>query len=140
MSGAGDGRLSQPPMSSIQLAPVDVDVVQETLLGEALEHAPIGAIVLDENGRFLAANRMACRITGYTREDLLARGPADLAADPTVVPMRLEEMANGQLQRGATPMRREDGTLVPVEWRVGATRSGGLPYFVLVFWEADLSE
>jgi two-component system, cell cycle sensor histidine kinase and response regulator CckA len=127
-------------MNSLQLLPTDADVVQETLLGEALEYAPIGAIVLDENGRYLAANRMACRLTGYSREELLARGPADLATDPEVVSTRLEQMAKGRLEQGATRMRREDGTLMAVEYRVGATRSGGLPYFVLVFWEAEPAE
>jgi hypothetical protein len=29
---------------------------------------------------------------------------------------------------------------VHIEYRVGATRSGGLPYFVLVFWQRDPDE
>jgi PAS domain S-box-containing protein len=113
------------------------DAVQETLLGEALEHAPVGAIVLDEQGRYLAANREACRLTGYSREELLQRGPADLAADASVVRSRLEEMEAGTLVHAVTELRRSDRTLVPVQYRVGATRSGGLPYFVLLFWEHE---
>jgi hypothetical protein len=70
-------------MTSPMLALTETDAVQETFLGEALEHAPIGAIVLDETGRYLAAKR---RLTGYAR---------------------------------------------------GATRSGGLPHFVFVFWVRD---
>jgi hypothetical protein len=27
--------------------------------------------------------------------------------------------------------------VVDVQYRVGATRSGGLPYFVFVFWQYD---
>lgn len=124
-------------MSSPLLALSDTDVVQETFLGEALEHAPIGAIVLDEAGRYLAANRMACRLTGYERDELLDCGPTDLAAEPEKVPAKLEQMANGGLAHGKTQMRRQDGSVIPVEYRVGATRSGGLPYFVLVFWELE---
>ena len=71
-----------PVMSSFLLAPSETDAVQETLLGEALEHAPIAAIVLDETGRYLAANRMACRLTGYAREELLDAGVRALAAEP----------------------------------------------------------
>jgi PAS domain S-box-containing protein len=127
-------------MTSPLLALTDTDVVQETFLGEALEHAPIGAIVLDEAGRYLAANRMACRLTGYEREELLDRGPTDLAADPATVPGKLEEMANGALDHGSTQLRRSDGSLIQVEYRVGATRSGGLPYYVLVFWELEPTE
>jgi PAS domain S-box-containing protein len=122
------------------LLPSDVDALQETLLGEALEHAPIGAIVLDENGRYLAANRTACRLTGYTREELLDGGPRNLALEPEKVPAKLEEMANGDLSNGTTRMRCRDGSCVSVEYRVGATRSGGLPHFVLVFWQRDPDE
>jgi PAS domain S-box-containing protein len=124
-------------MSLPLLAPTEADVVQETFLGEALEHAPIGAIVLDDSGRYLAANRMACRITGYEREELLERGPTGLAAEPEKVPAKLEEMANGRLEHGRTRVRCRDGSMIPVEYRVGATRSGGLPHFVLVFWELE---
>jgi PAS domain S-box-containing protein len=124
-------------MSSPLPALVEADAVQETLLGEALEHAPIGAIVLDEAGRYLAANRMACRLTGYTREELLDAGPRALAAEPEKVPAALEQMASGALEHGTASMRYRDGTLIDVEYRVGATRSGGLPYFVLVFWELE---
>jgi hypothetical protein len=51
------------------------------------------------------------------------------------VPAALREMATGELEHGSTCMRCKDGDVVTVEYRVGATRSGGLPYFVLVFWE-----
>ena len=111
------------------------DLVQETLLGEALEHAPVGAIVLDEEGRYLAANRLACELSGYTREELLEGGAAALAFDPQRVPVTMAKMASGELRSGVSQMRRKDGTGVTCEYRVGATRSGGLPYFVVVFWE-----
>jgi PAS domain S-box-containing protein len=119
------------------LALSETDAVQETLLGEALEHAPIGAIVLDEAGRYLAANRTACRLTGYAREELLQAGPRALAAEPEKVPAALEQMATGGLEHGTGSMRHRDGSLIHVEYRVGATRSGGLPYFVFVFWALE---
>jgi PAS domain S-box-containing protein len=124
-------------MASVQLAPTEADVLQETLLGEALEHAPVGALVLDETGRYLAANRMACRLTGYARGELLGLSPTDLAAEPAVVTEKLQRMASGELDHGETCVRCKDGAAVPVEYRVGATRSGGLPYFVFVFWERE---
>jgi PAS domain S-box-containing protein len=124
-------------MSSFVLAPSETDAVQETLLGEALEHAPVAAIVLDETGRYLAANRMACRLTGYAREELLEAGPRALAAEPEKVPSALEQMANGGLEHGTAAMRCRDGSFIDIEFRVGATRSGGLPHFVLVFWELE---
>jgi PAS domain S-box-containing protein len=119
---------------SSQLLATETDVVQETLLGEALEHAPVGALVLDETGRYLAANRMACSLTGYARDELLEKRPSDLAVDPARVPAALHAMAIGRLENGTSSLRRRDGSLLEVEYRVGATRSGGLPYFVVVFW------
>jgi PAS domain S-box-containing protein len=122
------------------LLQAEQDAVQETLLGEALEHGPVAALVLDENGTFLAANRMACQLTGYEREELLTKVSIDLAADPSVVPARLREMASGRLEHGIGRLRRKDGELFDVQYRVGATRSGGLPYFVFVFWQNDAAD
>jgi PAS domain S-box-containing protein len=134
-SAAVDDRLAKRAMTSLQLASSEADVLQETLLGEALEHAPVGALVLDEQGRYLAANRMACRLTGYAREELLRLTPTDLAAHPANVPAKLAELAEGRPLSGQTQLRRQDGAVVSVAYRAGETRSGGLPYFVLVFWE-----
>jgi PAS domain S-box-containing protein len=122
-------------MSISQIAPAQQDFVQETLLGEALEHAPVGAIVLDEEGRYLAANRLACELSGYSREELLNGGAAALAFEPERVHDTMAHMASGDLQGGVAQMKRKDGSGITCEYRVGATRSGGLPFYVVVFWE-----
>lgn len=127
-------------MPSLLIQSAEPDVVQETLLGEALEYAPVGALVLDDHGRLLAANRMACRLTGYSRDELLEKRPSDLEADPAAVPDRLREMASGRLEHGVTRIRRQDGEVLDVEFRVGATRSGGLPHFVFVFWRQHTAD
>jgi PAS domain S-box-containing protein len=123
-------------MATPQLATDQKDLVQETLLGEALEHAPVGAIVLDEDGRYLAANRLACELSGYTREELLDGGAKALAANPERLPEAMARMASGELQSGVSELRRKDGTTLACEYRVGETRSGGMPFYVVVFWEA----
>ena len=122
-------------MVMMQPAASHPDLVQETLLGEALEHAPVGAIVLDEQGRYIAANRLACELSGYTREELLREGARALSPDPDSLPEVMAHMASGELTAGTADMRRKDGDVVTCEYRVGATRSGGLPFWVLVFWE-----
>jgi PAS domain S-box-containing protein len=122
-------------MSTSQLARGSQDLVQETLLGEALEHAHVGAIVLDETGRYLAANRLACELSGYERDELLAGGAAAVALDPERLPERMARMANGELSDGIGKMKRKDGTTVTCEFRVSETRSGGLPFFIVLFWE-----
>ncbi len=40
---------------------------------EAFEHAPIGMVLIDLEGQFQHVNDAYCRITGYTREELLNR-------------------------------------------------------------------
>ena len=122
-------------MSMSQVVPPQQDLVQETLLGEALEHAPVGAIVLDEQGRYLAANRLACELSGYSREELLDGGARALAFDPESLPDTMARMASGDLQGGSAEMKRKDGSGITCEYRIGATRSGGLPFYVIVFWE-----
>jgi len=127
-------------MSTSQVAAPQQDLVQETLLGEALEHAPVGAIVLDEQGRYLAANRLACELSGYSREELLDGGARALAFDPESLPDTMARMASGDLQGGSAEMKRKDGSGITCEYRVGATRSGGLPFYVIVFWETAPTE
>ncbi len=127
-------------MSTSQIAPPQQDLVQETLLGKALEHAPVGAIVLDEQGRYLAANRLACELSGYSREELLDGGARALAFDPESLPNTMARMASGDLQGGSAEMKRKDGSGITCEYRVGATRSGGLPFYVIVFWETAPTE
>ena len=119
----------------MSIATAQQDLVQETLLGEALEHAPVGAIVLDERGQYLAANRLACELSGYSREELLEGGAKALSFDEQSLPDTMAQIATGHLQHGITRMKRQDGTGVTCEYRVGATRSGGLPFYVIVFWE-----
>jgi PAS domain S-box-containing protein len=122
-------------MSMPLLAAGSQDLIQETLLGEALEHAPVGAIVLDEQGGYLAANRMACELSGYSRDELLEGGARALALDPSSLPTTMARMATGDLKGGVADMKRQDGSVITCEYRVGATRSGGLPFYVIVFWE-----
>ena len=93
-----------------QLAPFQQDLVQETLLGEALEHGPVGAIVLDEEGRYLAANRLACKLSGYTREELLEGGAGALSFEPSGAEATMHRMASGDLQAGTADLKRKDGT------------------------------
>jgi PAS domain S-box-containing protein len=122
-------------MATPQVTRSNQDLVQETLLGEALEHAPVGAIVLDENGSYLAANRLACDLSGYSRDELLEGGASALALDPGRVPNTMRRMVSGDLRGGVAQLRRKDGKAVTCEFRVGETRSGGLPFYVVVFWE-----
>ena len=57
---------------SVRRARADVDL-QRTLLGEAIDEAPVFVFVADGEGRYVAVNRHACQVLGYSRKQL-ARG------------------------------------------------------------------
>ncbi len=114
----------------------DVPELQETLLGQASEYGPVGVIVLDEGGSFLAVNRRACELTGYSRAELLALGSPGLCADPGLEE-RLAAMASGTLTRGAERIRCSDGSVKEFAFRVGETTVSGLPFFVVLFWDGE---
>ena len=118
-------------MSGSPACPLQQDLVQETLLGEALEHGP-GAIVLDEEGG-ISPRTGSPASSGYTREELLAGGAAVLVFDPARLKTAMELMASGELQSGVAELKRKDGTALACEYRVGGDEKRRMPFFVVVF-------
>src|SRR5690349_15230177 len=51
--------------------------VLETLLLEAIETAQMAICVYDERGRYVTVNDCACKILGYSRDELLYHDVAD---------------------------------------------------------------
>ncbi|OYX70628.1 MAG: hypothetical protein B7Y95_15175 [Rhizobiales bacterium 32-66-11] len=82
----------------------------------AFANAPIGITVVDLDGKFLRANPAACRLFGYSEEELQARDfqsltyPEDLSMDL----MQLEEIKAGLISEYEMDKRyvRPDGTIV----------------------------
>jgi PAS domain S-box-containing protein len=70
-----------------------------------------------EPGRFIEVNEAACRMLGYTREELFAMGPAD------ILPQELRPLTHTIIQQAETQeiflietrLQRKDGTTFPVE-------------------------
>ncbi|MFO0887798.1 MAG: PAS domain S-box protein [Isosphaeraceae bacterium] len=98
--------------------------------------------ITDLEGRFLDTNQTACEVLGYTRDELLQMRVTDVDAER--VDNHLEPLLADVLeQSGATVTfetrhRRKDGTLLPVELRVGAVRLGDATRLVGV--ARDLTE
>ena len=110
-------------------------LVQEVILGEALENAPLAAVVLDDAGRYVAVNGHACALTGYEREELVELGAAGLDMDASSLRSRLEAMASRASTGGVSRIRRKDGSELRIGFRGGPTTAAGLPFFLVVFWE-----
>lgn len=103
-------------------------LIQASLLGEAVDNGPAAVFVADENRRYVAVNRAACELLGYSREELLALRVDDVAAD---VSDWGEMQANGTLA-SAAELTRKDGTKLKFTYVAGATVVAGMPVYVSV--------
>lgn len=115
-------------MTSSLSGPV-VGLVQRALLGEIADTMQLGLLAWDGDGTYLAANEAACRLTGYTRDELLALrvgalGGGVAAATPA------------QRHAGRATIVRADGGELEVEWVSVAARVATLPAMVSLFWPA----
>jgi PAS domain S-box-containing protein len=112
-------------------------IESEQQFRQLFENSADALFVHDEQGRFVDCNVQACRVLGYTREELLERTVADVTA-------RLISEAEHREKKGKTlweralrgvPGRivgfdenelvRKDGSTFPVEVGVGAIEYGG---------------
>jgi PAS domain S-box-containing protein len=103
-------------------------LIQASLLGEAVDNGPLPVFVADEDRRYVAVNRRACELVGYSREELLALRVDDLAENR---PGSQQLLENGAAE-GSIELRRKDGTLVTFAYRAGGAMVAGMPVFVSV--------
>ena len=106
-------------------------LIQQTLLGDAAEHAEIGVMVWNEERRYVAVNTFACRILGVTREEMLGAQVGDqnpTAAARDAINASIEELP----AFGRTPLPNG----ITVDWMTVASDVAGLPHIVGLMWEA----
>ena len=106
----------------------------------AVDHANEGIARVGEDGRFRYVNEAACRLLGYSRDELLALRVSDVDV----------ELPNGEWRRHWQRMlrtgsrikesrvRRKDGSQVPVELAIGVMAPFGRTYHFTTL--RDLSE
>ena len=80
------------------------------------EHSIDAVFLMKSDGRILCANEQACRLLGYTENELRALGRQGLTErdDPRVAAL-LDEHRRDGAARGELELRRKDGSWVPVE-------------------------
>ena len=111
----------------------DDDLVQVTLLGEALEHLDVAVLVADENGTRIAVNQAACELTGYEREELLALPIEELSGrNFRDHERKLLDFARHGRAPGRMPLRQKDGAIVAVEYRWLPTRVAGMDLYLFL--------
>jgi PAS domain S-box-containing protein len=105
-----------------------------TLLGEAVEHAPVGIFVFDDQGRYVAANAFACEQLGYSREELLELRIGELAVSKRDAMRQYERVLSGAATEGVTLARRADGTVVELRFRARETTIAGMTFYIGIAW------
>jgi PAS domain S-box-containing protein len=111
--------------------------VRESSYRTVVESASDGIFCADAAGHFVDVNTMGCRMLGYSLEEVLALGVADIVAteDLERVGPELARLHVAEVVRSVWQCRRKDGTLFPGE--VGATV---LPGGLLVGTLRDVTE
>ncbi len=98
-----------------------------------------GMLVVDPDGRIIEANDAACRMLGYSHEDILAQRLPDLEDGAT--PAERQRRADVQVRTGTTrfetTLRTKSGVSLPVDAVVTSMPCGGGRVFVGV---RDISE
>ena len=100
-----------------------------------MEHAEDSLFVHDFEGRILDVNRQASLSLGYSREELLGMTVLDFEVDYTLEALKsaLTKVNLGEAVTFAGHHRRKDGTVFPIEIRLGAFDAlGGRRYIGLV--------
>lgn len=106
------------------------DLLLGALLADAVEGAKLGLFVYDEEGRYIAVNRAAAELLGYSREELLRHDVGDFT------PGGLDRsiMQVSARREGVRKLRRRDGSEVVAAFLVVPARVSSLAYHLAVVW------
>ena len=111
-------------------------LIQKALLGEAVDAGPALVFVADETMRYIAVNRRACDVLGYTREELLAL-TVDRVAQARDAPAEYDEMLVRGFRAGTATLTRKDGSTVEFSYTAGKTTAAGLALYVSIGFVAE---
>ncbi len=93
----------------------------EALFSALVEQAPDALFAHDLQGRFVFVNDVACQALGYTREELLTMDVQQVGHgwNPEQVEAFWKEVTAGKTVHAEGMLQRKDGTLLPVDIRIG---------------------
>src|SRR5687768_11389000 len=101
------------------------ELVQRSLVGEAVDSGPVAIFVADDDKKYLAVNAYACTLLGYTREELLELHVSDVAVNDGAAD-EYDEMRRLGEHSGLAVLRHRDGTEIPMNFRASQTSIGGM--------------
>jgi PAS domain S-box-containing protein len=81
------------------------------------EYAPDGILIADPESRYIDANMSACRMLGYSHDELVGFGAADIVepAEAANIARALEQINAGSNYYRKWRFRRKDGSAFPAE-------------------------
>ncbi len=106
-------------------------LVQVSLVGEAIDNGPMVVVVIDDDMNYVAVNRYAAEVLGYTREELLSLKVTDVAPGPDTCRIFADFVAHRQ-HDGVIDLVRKDGTSVRVGYSARETTVAGMTLYVTV--------
>jgi PAS domain S-box-containing protein len=112
------------------------ELIQTALLGEAVDVGPALVFVADEEMRYIAVNRRACDVLGYSREELLELTVTDVAREEESGAEYDQMLARG-FRHGSAVLTRKDGGSVSLVYQARETVAAGLKLFISVGFVAD---
>jgi PAS domain S-box-containing protein len=109
------------------------DTTFRRVLQEQLETFSAAALAADNTGRYIAANRVAAALTGYSREELLRLTVRDLMPALRNDPHgeRWHRFIHAGTQAGDYVLQRQDGSPVGVHYVGYASVAPGVHVLVL---------
>jgi PAS domain S-box-containing protein len=112
-----------------------LSLVGPTLLGDAVDGSPHAIIVSEEDfGPVIAVNEAACRLLGYSRQELLRLPSTTWAASEREVVAHVYDRLRrrGSHVRATARLRRKDGTLVEIDYWASTTKVSGMDFLLTV--------
>jgi PAS domain S-box-containing protein len=127
-----DGRYGFCSPGSIRRVEVSTEIPENVLTELMLSSA--ATLIADDHGRYVAANRAACRLLGYSQDELLKMDvwdltPGDHQLDGLIL---WQQFISRGADAGVYWLKRKDGSIVEVAYKARANVAPGLHISSLV--------
>ena len=100
---------------------VELELIKsKETLADYIEHAPDGIFIADSSLRFIDVNPAACKMTGYTKQELLTLKISQILSDEDIPAHRksIEDLQRTGKSSRATHFKKKDGTIVTIDIEV----------------------